>query len=280
MIKNLALGGGSNRMLLFAALILGGLAAALVGLYLSNLSSENSTTTSTSAITVPVVVAAQDIPPMTVVTEQMLQVKDIPSDLKVATAFGKTADVVGQTTQVHVAPGEQVLPAKVTSVTTAQSQFGIDTPLSLVIPQGMRAISVLIGQVASAGGLVRPGDHIDLIDPRSVSTNTADGAEVNVGSACYVLQDVQVLTIGTTIAGPNAGTDANSLAAAPADTAAKLMVVAVNPSDAALVAATQQTPGDASVEQPLWASLRPFGEHGAVAGVVSCANIPPEQPAS
>jgi pilus assembly protein CpaB len=281
MIKNLAAGGGSSRMLLFAALILGLLAAILVGVYLSNLNSDNGTNTSTAGGTeVPVVVAAQDIPALTVVTEQMLVVKNIPLDVAVAGAFAKTADVVGQTAQVNVAVGEQVLPAKVTSVTTAQSQFGVSTPLSLVIPQGMRAISVLIGQVSSAGGLVRPGDHIDLIDPKSVSANTDDGSQVNIGSACYVLQDVKVLTVGTVLASPNASTDANILAAAPVDTLAKLIVVAVNPSDAALVAAAQQTPGDASVEQPLWASLRPFGEHGAVAGVAVCGNVQPDQPAA
>lgn len=274
MIKNLAIGGGSNRMLLIAALVLGLLAAILVGVYLSGLNSGNGGS-STSGTTVPVVVAAQDIPALTVVTEQMLAVKNVPIDIAVAGAFSKTADVVGQTAQVNVAAGEQMLPPKVTSVTTAQSQYGVNTPLSLVVPQGMRAISVLIGQVAAAGGMVRPGDHVDIIHPQAVAANSVDGQSVDVGSACYVIQDVQVLTIGSALAKPDASTNAGSLAETPADGGAKLMVVAVNPSDAALVAAAQQTPGENSVEQPLWASLRPFGEHGAVAGLPVCANVQP-----
>jgi len=275
MIKNLAIGGGSNRMLLIAALVLGLLAAILVGVYLSNLSSENGSSASTSSTTVPVVVAAQDIPTLTVVTEQMLVIKNVPIDVAVAGAFKKSADVVGQTTQVNVAAGEQILPAKVTSVTTAQGQYGANTPLSLVVPQGMRAFSVLIGPVASAGGLVRPGDHVDIIDPNTVAVNADDASQVKVGSACYVLQDVQVLTIGTTLAGPDAGTNADSLAASPANTGANLMVVAVNPIDAALLAAAQSTPTGTSVDQPLWASLRPFGEHGAVTGLPICVNTQP-----
>jgi pilus assembly protein CpaB len=274
MIKNLAIGGGSNRMLLIAALVLGLLAAVLVGVYLSNLSGDDGTSSSSST-TVPVVVAAQDIPALTVVTEQMLVIKNVPIDIAVVGAFSKTADVVGQTAQVNVASGEQVIPAKVTSVTTAQSQYGVNTPLSLVVPQGMRAISVLIGQVASAGGLVRPGDRVDLIHSSKTQSNSDTGQGVSIASACYVLQDVQVLSIGTTLARPDAGTNAQSLAAAPADGAAKLMVVAASPADAAQIAAAQQTPGDVSVETPLWLALRPFGEHGIVDNLPSCAATQP-----
>lgn len=274
MIKNLAIGGGSNRMLLIAALVLGLLAAILVGVYLSNLSSDDGISSSSGA-TVPVVVAAQGIPALTVVTEQMLTVKTIPIDIAVAGAFSKTPDVVGQTAQVNVALGEQLLPSKVTSVTTAQGQYGINTPLSLVIPQGMRAISVQIGQVAAAGGMVRPGDYVDLLHSSATQSSSDNGNSLSLASACYVLQDVQVLTIGTTIAGPDAGTNAQTLAAVPADGAAKLMIVAVSPANAAQIAAAQQKPGDASVETPLWAVLRPFGEHGAVEGLPSCGASAP-----
>jgi pilus assembly protein CpaB len=273
MIKNLAIGGGSNRMLLIAALVLGLVAAILVGVYLSNLDSDGGGGGSTSSTTVPVVVAAQDIPALTVVTEQMLVVKQVPIDVAVLGAFSKSADVVGQTSQVQISAGEQILPIKVTSVTTAQGQFGVNTPLSLVVPPGMRAISVLISEVASAGGLVRPGDHVDLIHTTIVQADDSGGP--SSGQACYVLQDVQVVSIGATLAKPDAGTNANSLAAAPAAGGSRLMVVAVNPNDAAQVAAAQQTPGDGSVEDPLWVSLRPFGEHGAVSGVPSCSSAEP-----
>lgn len=275
MIKNLAIGGGSNRMLLIASLVLGLLAAVLVGVYLSQLNSDDGGSSSTTGTTVPVVVAAQDIPTLTVVTAQMLVIKDVPIDVAVAGAFSKSADVVGQTTQVNVAAGEQILPAKITGVTIAQAQFGPNTPLSLVVPPGTRAMSVLIGQVAAAGGMVRPGDRVDLIHSSKAQSASDDGSDISIASACYVLQDVQVLTIGTTLASPDASTNAQSLAAGPADGGARLMVVAVSPADAAQIAAAQQTPGDGSVETPLWAALRPFGERGVVAGLPTCAAAQP-----
>lgn len=271
MIKNLAIGGGSNRMLLIAALVLGLLAAILVGVYLSNLSSDNGSSSSTSSATVPVVVAALNIPARTVVTERMLTVKSVPIDVAVVGAFSKTADVVGQTAQVNVAAGEQMLPAKVTSVTTAQGQYGVNTPLSLVIPQGMRAISVVIGPVAAAAGLVRPGDHVDLIRNKAVDVTNNSGSQ-EVATSCYALQDVEVITVDTTLASSDASTNAQSLAAGPVSGASKLMVIAVSPSDAALIAAAQEEPGDGSVKSPLWVALRPFGEHGTVQNLPTCVN--------
>lgn len=276
MIKNLAIGGSSNRMLLIAALILGLLAALLVGVYLSNLDSDSGGSDGgVSTTTVPVVVAAQAIPPQTVVTVEMLAVKQVPIDLAVVGALTKTEDVVGQTTSVALAIGEQIPPTKVTSVTTAQGTYGLNTPASLVVPAGKRAITVVIGPVAAAGGLVRPGDHVDLIRNKAVDVATTDAPVegTDIAAACFVLQDVEVLSIDTTLALQNASTNTDALAAGPVSGASKLMVIAVSPSDAALIAAAQEQPGDTSVQTPLWAALRPFGEHGVVQGLPTCTNL-------
>ena len=115
MIKNLAIGGGSNRMLLIAALVLGLLAAILVGVYLSNLSSDNG---SSRLVARPPCGRrrAQNIPAQTVVTEQMLTVKSVPIDVAVIGAFSKTADRRWPNRPGERSAGEQCFPAKVTSV--------------------------------------------------------------------------------------------------------------------------------------------------------------------
>ena len=268
MIKNLAIGGGSNRLLLIFALVLGLLCAILVGVYLSGLSSSDTTPATTT--TVPAVVALQDIPPLTVVTDTMLTVKNVPTDLAVLGAFTKPADVVGQTVQVQITAGEQVLPSKVTSTLSAASLYGNNVPLSLLLPPGARGFSLAVSQVASAGGLVRPGDYVDILSSRSQAA--ADSAATAVVSACYVLQDVQVLVVGGTLANPKSQTNAGALAATLPDPAASVMTVAVSPQNAGVLAAAQQSPGSGSVGQPLWVALRPFGEHGAAAGSLpTCA---------
>jgi pilus assembly protein CpaB len=253
MIKNLALGSGSNRLLLIFALVLGLLCAILVGVYLSGLSSSDTTPTTTT--TVPVVVALQDIPPLTVVNDTMLTVKNVPTDLAVLGAFTKPADVVGQTAQVQIAAGEQVLPSKVTSAVSAATLYGNNAPLSLLVPTGVRAFSIGVSPAASAGGLVRAGDYVDIIS----------------SSSCYVLQDVQVLAVGGTLANPKSQTNAGALAATLPDTAASVMTVAVTLQNAAVLATAQGSPGDEA--HPLWVALRPFGEHGPATGnLPACAS--------
>jgi pilus assembly protein CpaB len=258
MIKNLAIGGGSNRLLLIFALVLGLLCAILVGVYLSGLSSSD-TTPKTTTTTVPAVVALQDIPPLTVVTDAMLTVKNVPTDLAVLGAFTKSADVIGQTAQVQITAGEQVIPSKVTSTLSAASLYGNNVPLSLLLPAGARAFSIAVSQVTSAGGLVRAGDYVDIISGTSHATN-APGATNT--SSCYVLQDVEVLVVGGTLANPKSQTNAGALAATLPDPAASVMTFAVSPQNAAVLAGTQGGTGNGG----FLVALRPFGEHAPAAG--------------
>jgi pilus assembly protein CpaB len=268
MIKNLAIGGNSNRTLLIFALVLGLLCAILVGVYLSGQGGSDSNG-STSSATLPVVVAIQDIPPLTVVTDTMLTVKNVPADVAVIGAFANPVDVVGQTTQVQVTAGEQVLPSKVTSVVSASNLYGNNAPLSLLLPPGTRAFAIEVSQVASAGGLIRPGDHVDIISSTIHATNSDAVQTEPTVTSCYVLQDVQVIVVGGTLAKPDSDTNAATLAGTPPDTVATVMTVAVTPLNAALLASAQQSPGQ-TVGQPLWVTLRPFGERGAAADLPTC----------
>jgi pilus assembly protein CpaB len=264
MIKNLAIGGGSNRLLLIFALVLGLLCAILVGVYLSGLNSSDTTPATTATTTVPAVVALQDIPPLTVVTDSMLTVKNVPTDLAVLGAFTKPADVVGQTAQVQITAGEQVLPSRVTSAVSAATLYGNNAPLSLLVPGGARAFSIAVSPVASVGGLVRAGDYIDILSGTGRATNADSGT--STVSSCYVLQDVQVLAVGATLANPRSQTDAAALAATLPEPGASVMTVAVTPQNAAVLAAAQGNAGEGTVGAPLWVSLRPFGVHGPAAG--------------
>ena len=161
MIKNLAIGSGNNRMLLLAALLLGLISAILIGLYLSSL--EGSGDSAAPVTTRTVVVAATEIDPLTQITAEMLTAKAIPLDLVLTGAFDDTEDAIGQTAQVSIVPGEQILQSKVTSPDSALDFFGDEAPLSLIIPEGMRAFTIATSSVGAAGGLVRPGDYVDLI---------------------------------------------------------------------------------------------------------------------
>ncbi len=273
MIKNLAIGGGSNRGLLILALVLGLIAAVLIGVYLSSLDGSDGGGGTTSSATVPAVVAVQDIPAATTITQDMVAVKAIPADLALAGVFSQSSAAVGQTTQVALAAGEQIIPGKVSSAGTAVDQYGPTPPLSVIIPEGKRGFAIKVSSVGAAGGLVRPGDHVDLL--LSLTASTDDQGVEQPASSCYVLQNIQVLAVGTTLTQTTSDTDANGIAAVDANEGAGTMTLAASPLDASILAAAQANVGGDGVGTQLWVSLRKFSDHTISADVPICSLVAP-----
>lgn len=257
MIKNLA-AGGSNRTLLFLALLMGLLCAALVGVYLSNLEGGSG---GGSSKTVPVVVAAIDVPALTTITPDMLSVRQIPEDLVLVGGFTDAANVVGKKTQISIVPGQQLLVTNAVDPALAQEAYGPDAPLSLIIPQGKRAFAIYVSQVASVGGLARAGDYVDLM----LSLEAAEGG--SGANACYVMQNMQVLATGGTVT--SASSDASGLNAVATNPEANTYTLAVTPDQALQLAAVQLSVSEGGVGRQMWVVLRPFGDHG-VAGASVC----------
>ncbi|MEE8347206.1 MAG: Flp pilus assembly protein CpaB [Dehalococcoidia bacterium] len=197
MIKNQALGGKSNKVLIFMGLFLGLVSAVLVVVYLNGTSGGGDV--STGAVT-PVVVVTGDISAGTRITEEMVTRKDIAVDAVLAGAYGETTDVVGQVSRVPLVAGEQVIPTKVTATGAAIANVE-DPPLAYIIPEGMRAVSVKVSSATGASGLIRPGDFVDVILTIKLEGRD-EGADGSAGSrsqdqiAQTVLQNVQVLSIG------------------------------------------------------------------------------------
>lgn len=202
MIKNQALGGRSNKGLMFLGLFLGIVSAALVVVYLSQASDDGGGDVSSVVLT-PVVVATQDIAAGTRVTEEMVEIKEISSGGVLAGVFGDAADVVGQVTRVPLVTGEQVIPTKVT-LTGAAITSGGNPPLAYVVPEGKRAVSVQVSSVIAASGLIRPGDYVDVILSIRVQGEEVGGDGTSNSTidqiAVTILQNAQVLSIDQDVA--------------------------------------------------------------------------------
>ena len=265
MIKNLAIGSGNNRTLLLAALLLGLISAILIGLYLSSLDGGEDTS---APVTRTVVVAATDIAPLTQISAEMLTVKAVPLDLILTGAFTTTGAAVGETTQVALVSGEQILQSKLTSPDSAQNFFGDETPLSLIIPEGMRAFTVSTSAVGAAGGLIRPGDHVDLI-LTGARVDAPEGA-LTGASACYVLQNVQVLALNSELSQTTSSSDAAAIAAVSANPEATRATMSVTSEEAWQLAAAQRSVSGGGVDTQLWMSLRPFGDLAINGNLPTC----------
>ncbi len=202
--------GSTNRRLLLLGLVAGVVAAILVYAALSR-SSESTGGAAGAASMVSAVVAKQDIPARTKITSGMVEVRQVPTDSHSELAYTDLSQVVGQVTRYPIATNEEVLSTKVVSLTSAAAT---GDSLSYVIPEGSRAISIEVTQVISSGGLVLPGDYVDIIGVFDVTFGSGDQeiTEERYFSR-IILQNVEVLAVAQTVvdtvpeAGTTTGTD-------------------------------------------------------------------------
>jgi pilus assembly protein CpaB len=179
MIGNQVLTKG-NRGIFLLALFFGLVGAILIYVYLSSVDGGGGGGQITGAAQ-PVVVTAQDIPAGTSITADMVEVQPIPEGLVLSGAFTETTDIVGKVSLYPMASGEQVL----------RSDFAtglLENPaLAESVPDSLRGVSVEVGEITAAGGLIRPGDRVDVV----VAFQDA--------SALTVLKNVEVLAIAQNV---------------------------------------------------------------------------------
>jgi pilus assembly protein CpaB len=190
--------GRANRRFLLLALLAGLVSAILVYAALSRATEDNG---GAATITVPAVVAARDIPARTEITAGMVEVKQVPVDDRSDLAFSDPTQVVGQVTRFPIAAGEHILSTKVVALTGAAAE---DESLSFVVPPGMRGVAITVNQVIGSGGLVLPGDYVDVIAVFDVEFQTGGQDATSRETkekffASTVLQNVEVLAVAQTI---------------------------------------------------------------------------------
>jgi pilus assembly protein CpaB len=158
-----------------------------------------------------VVVVLTTIPVHTKVTEDMLEIREIPSEAVHADTYKAIADVVGGTTTTELIAGEQVLTERIV-------ENGEGAGLSYRIPESMRAITVATSEVDGVGGYVNAGDKLDIL----VSHLPSEGAQ-----AVYTqLQNIEVLERG-----PNDGSADSSESGVPTS-----LTLLVTPAQAEVIA--------------------------------------------
>jgi pilus assembly protein CpaB len=183
-------GGNSNRRFIILAVVLGLLGAILVYAAFSR----DSSGPSRSEADAPVVVAKSDIPARTRITPAMLEVRLVPADAVGVLAFSDPAKVAGQVTRFPINANEQVLQSKVVS-TTPGVNVG-SRSLSYTIPPGKRAFAINISEVANAGGLVLPGDYVDVVVIHDVEFGRAGNVETRENYLVQTLfQNIEVLAV-------------------------------------------------------------------------------------
>ena len=132
-----------------------------------------------------VVVAARAISAGEELTKDDLSVRDMPKGSIPDDALVDANAAAGMYAAVPLSKGQFLL----------QTMVGTTPPggrLAAVIPDGKVAVSVAVNDVISTGGLLAPGDHVDVLGV--VTKDTASDAGV-------VLHDILVLAVSDNIVG-------------------------------------------------------------------------------
>jgi pilus assembly protein CpaB len=169
------LGGRSQRLVLFLGLVLAAIAAVIV------FAAVNGADSGGGSDNVPVVQAKEAIPADTRITSDMLEVKFVSADEADADAFTSRSQLIDRVVTEDVAAGAQVLTSDVSDVAGDGLTFRVEP--------GMRAISVGVQEVVTAGGNVKPGDHVDVVGIFSVPDAEAANHILQVLGLNYTVKE-------------------------------------------------------------------------------------------
>jgi pilus assembly protein CpaB len=133
-----------------------------------------------------VVVAAADLELGAELRPDDLRVIEWPASSLPAGAFERPDDVIGRGLVMPVIQNEPILPMKL-----ASPEAGAGLPV--VIPEGLRAVSVRVNEVIGVAGYVLPGTRVDVLATANPSEQRGDM------TTKVVLTNVQVLAAGTKI---------------------------------------------------------------------------------
>ena len=175
----------SRRLFIVMALaLLSGLAAAWLAL--NYLRQPESPIRSAEPVVTEVVVAARDLSLGTVLTAEDVKLVDWPGGVLPEGYSASVEEVLGRGVISNVALNEPLLSRKI-----AVKEAGGGLPI--VIPEGMRGVSVRVDDVISIAGFVLPGTRVDVL------VTLDQGTQQNNPVTKLILQNIPVLTSGQVV---------------------------------------------------------------------------------
>lgn len=239
----------SPRALFIIALII-----SLIGAFLMY-NQLNKTNKEGNANIKEVIVATEDIPSKTLITEKMVATSRLPIETVQKGAFSSAQDVLGKYSKVTIAKGEQITGARLN-----QNERG--GGLVAVLPPDKRAITVGVTDTTGLTGLAKAGDRVDIISVKSHSGNV---------SGQILLQDVMIMAINRTELNESVSEEKNGKIEKLAT-----VTLAVQPKDAVLIALAQAQGTLQLILRPL-APTEEFVNNTLIVEQGGVGNNPPRQ---
>lgn len=108
----------------------------------------------------------------------------VPFPIKVEDGLQKPSDVINRKLQVNIAKGEVI----------RQAHFENPSQLADLIRPGYRAVAIKVDEVISAGGFLKPGDHVDVIFSMRANKESYDKSLTR-----RVLRNTKLLALGDSV---------------------------------------------------------------------------------
>jgi pilus assembly protein CpaB len=163
------------------ALIFAGLASWGVYTYL-----EKNAVKSKAASLGKAVVASADLPVGTKLNASQVKVVDWPADSKPAGSFSDTTAVADRVVVKPISAGDVITEQK---LLPKEIKGGAGT-MTYAVPEGHRAVTVGVNEVAGVAGFLAPGNRIDVVLTTQIPGRTSE----NISK--IILQDVPILATG------------------------------------------------------------------------------------
>ncbi|WP_105617246.1 Flp pilus assembly protein CpaB [Vallitalea okinawensis] len=168
------------RRLFFIALILALLASGAVFIYLKSLD-----TVVVEEEKVTILIAAQQIPPRTIITREMITEIQIPEEAAYGSFINDLSKIVGEYSKETISKDERFHKDKIIN--------NIEEELTLKISGNHRAVSINVNGESGVSDLIKPGDFVDVI----VSLPQIKESEriIRPDISKMILQNIEVLSI-------------------------------------------------------------------------------------
>ncbi len=253
-MQGLALPSGNRGLLIIAAIA--GLAAAVLFVVAVNGNGSNTSSVSSGTLTGDAVIATKTISSGAVIRPDMVRATKIDGPL-IPNVFSETDKVVGQVAKYEIPANDQINPSKVGAIASGSG-------FSSVPERGMRVASLKVSENTAVGGLLTPGDRVDIIGTFKIKDRSLPDGQYILRTRT-ILQNVEVLSVGQEHQEPLAARDLGNGGAAsttsgvvPADITqqadASTITLSLTPEQTQILFSTQET------AKTVWASLRPIGD--------------------
>ncbi len=242
----------TGRVMFLAAVILAAIASVLV--YVALQDQGGGEASPVVAETASVVVMARDVPANITLTEEMLDVQSIPVEAVLDGTYATADALVGLPTRFPMAKGEQLTPLKV-----GLDAIADEKDIALLLPAGTRGFAVEVSEITGVGGLLLPGNVVDVIA-------FFDERQTGVDKVVTLLQNLQVVSVAQEAQEPipayaasndDGAAVAGILAQRPDDVerqpGARTVTLAVTPSQAQMLVLAQE-------KGTIWLALRPLDD--------------------